>query len=149
MRIPPPLLALAAAVGQRALTSEASPPTAVRKVGAAVTAAASVGLAASAARMFSASGTTVDPLRPERATALVTSGPFALTRNPMYVGLAGVLVAHALLRGSAKALAPVAAFVAVIDRVQIPPEESAMASLFDADFEAYRRRVPRWVGPSL
>jgi protein-S-isoprenylcysteine O-methyltransferase Ste14 len=100
---------------------------------------------ASAARGFRSSGTTVDPLRPERASALVDSGPFALTRNPMYVGMAGLLVAHALLRGSVKALLPVGAFVAVIDRVQIPPEEAAMAANFGADYEAYRSRVPRWL----
>ena len=146
MRIPPPLLALAAAAGQRSLTPEATAPGAVRKAAAAVTAATSVGLLATASQRFRASGTTVDPLRPERASALVSTGPFALTRNPMYVGMAGLLVAHAVLRGSPKALLPAAGFVAVIDRVQIPPEETAMASLFGAEYDAYRSRVPRWIG---
>ena len=146
MRIPPPLIALAAAAGQRALTREASPPGAARRTAAAVTAAGSVGMLAWASQRFRASGTTVDPLRPERASALVSTGPFAFTRNPMYVGMAGLLVAHSFARGSAKALVPAAAFVAVIDRVQIPPEEAAMASLFGADYDAYRGRVPRWIG---
>ncbi len=146
MRIPPPLIALAAAAGQRLLTPEATAPGAARKAAAAATAAASVGLLASAAQGFRASGTTVDPLRPERASALVSSGPFALTRNPMYVGMAGLLAAHAVLRGSPMALLPAAAFVAVIDRVQIPPEEAAMTTLFGAEYEAYRSAVPRWIG---
>lgn len=100
----------------------------------------------SALQRFRSSGTTVDPLRPERATALVASGPFALTRNPMYVGMAGLLVAHAVLRGAVVALVPAAAFVAVIDRVQIPPEESAMEGIFGDEYRAYRDRVPRWLG---
>ena len=78
---------------------------------------------------------------------LVTSGPTAVTRNPMYVGMAGVLVAHAVLRGSWRALLPVAAFMAVMDRVQIPPEEQALAAHFGADYTAYRNQVPRWLGP--
>src|SRR3712207_1283269 len=99
MRIPPPLIALAAAAGQRSLTRQATPPGTARKTSAAVTAATSVGLLATASQRFRASGTTVDPLHPERASALVSSGPFAITRNPMYVGMAGLLVAHAVLRG--------------------------------------------------
>ena len=146
MRIPPPVLALAAGFAQRALTRDASPANATRKFGAVATGAASVAVMGSAAREFRVRGTTVDPLRPERATALVTSGPFRLTRNPMYVGMAGLLAAHMVFRGSTRALIPVAAFVAVIDRIQIPPEEAAMTKLFAAEYEEYRARAPRWVG---
>ena len=101
----------------------------------------------SAMREFRSRGTTVDPVHPERATALVTTGPFALTRNPMYVGLTGLLLAHAFLRGSPGAVPPLVLFVLVIDRVQVPPEEQAMSSLFGDAYEAYRSRVPRWTGP--
>jgi protein-S-isoprenylcysteine O-methyltransferase Ste14 len=81
---------------------------------------------------------------------LVTTGANALSRNPMYVGMAGMLVANALRRGSWKALLPVAAFTLVIDRVQIAAEETALLAHFGADYEAYRRAVPRWLdGRSL
>jgi protein-S-isoprenylcysteine O-methyltransferase Ste14 len=100
----------------------------------------------SAVQQFRSSGTTVDPIHPERASALVTGGPFTITRNPMYVGMAGLLTAHMVLRGSAKALPPLAAFITVIDRVQIPPEEVAMTGLFGADYAVYRERVPKWLG---
>ena len=53
----------------------------------------------------------VDPLHPDRAGQLVVEGPNGLTRNPMYVGMAGVLVAHAVRRGSWTALLPAALFV--------------------------------------
>ena len=92
-----------------------------------------------------ASGTTVDPLRPARASGLVTSGPNRVTRNPMYVGMAGALVAHALIRGGWATVLPVAAFVAVIDRVQIRPEEAALRELFGEEYDAYCRRVRRWL----
>lgn len=146
MRIPPPIIGVAAAVAQRAITQDVPTPTAARRATAALTATSSLALMGSALRQFRVRGTTVDPLRPERASALVTSGPFAVTRNPMYVGMAGVLVAHAVLRGSWSALVPAAAFVAVMDRVQIPPEEAAMSALFRGDYESYRAQVPRWVG---
>jgi protein-S-isoprenylcysteine O-methyltransferase Ste14 len=146
MRLPPPVLALGAAIAQRQLTGDATSPTRARRTAAAATAAASVTLMGSAVQQFRSSGTTVDPIHPERASALVTGGPFTITRNPMYVGMAGLLTAHMVLRGSAKALPPLAAFITVIDRVQIPPEEVAMTGLFGADYAVYRERVPKWLG---
>lgn len=147
MRVPPPLIAVAAAAAQRALSGSTAPPGAGRRTAAALTAASSVALMGTAAAQFRSRGTTVDPLRPERATALVTSGPFRLTRNPMYVGMAGLLTAHAIGLGGWRTLLPVAAFVAVIDRLQIRPEEQALQRIFGAEYDAYRGRVPRWLGP--
>jgi protein-S-isoprenylcysteine O-methyltransferase Ste14 len=66
----------------------------------------------------------------------------------MYVGLAGLLVANAVRLGSWNALLPVATFTLVIDRVQIPAEESALLANFGADYEADRATVPRWLGPN-
>ncbi len=146
MRVPPPVIALTAAVAQRALTSDAAPATGARRTVAAVAAGSAVAMMGSAMREFRTSGTTVDPVHPERASVLVTGGPFGLTRNPMYVGLAGLLLAHTVLRGSLKALPPLALFVVAIDRLQIPTEEAALASRFGSDYDAYRHAVPRWVG---
>lgn len=106
---------------------------------------ASISLAGAAASRFRRSGTTVDPLHPESASVLVTSGANALTRNPMYVGMAGLLVSHAIWRRSWVALAPVAVFVALIDRLQIQAEESALTDTFGAEFDAYRAATPRWL----
>ena len=107
-------------------------------------------LAGAAAGQFRRQGTTVDPFDPARASALVTTGANAVSRNPMYVGMAGLLVANALRRGSWKALLPVAGFTLVIDRVQIAAEETALLAHFGADYEAYLRAVPRWLdGRSL
>jgi protein-S-isoprenylcysteine O-methyltransferase Ste14 len=89
--------------------------------------------------------TTVEPFDPSKTSALVTDGPNALTRNPMYVGMAGLLTAHALFRGGWLTLLPVAGFVAVIDRFQIRPEEAALQELFGEDYAAYCRSTRRWV----
>jgi len=112
-----------------------------------VTAAASAALAASAASQFRSQGTTLEPFDPTQASVLVTTGANAVSRNPMYVGLTGLLVANAVRLGSWKALLPVAAFTMVIDRLQIAAEESALLANFGADYQDYRATVPRWLGP--
>jgi len=144
-RVPPPVLALVAGLAQRLLTSDASPPTTTRKAAAATVAMASAAIAGTASNQFRRSGTTVDPLHPDRASALVTSGPFSLTRNPMYVGMAGLVLANAVRRGSWLGLAPLAAFVVVIDRVQIAAEEPVLRAKFGSKYDDYRGAVPRWL----
>jgi protein-S-isoprenylcysteine O-methyltransferase Ste14 len=145
MPLPPPLLAILAGLAQRGLTRDAQPVTAARKAVAGAIAAAAIGLATASARQFLRSGTTLDPRDPTQASVLVTTGVNSVTRNPMYVGLAGLLGAHAIMRGSWRALAPVGGFVALVDRLQIGPEESALLARFGDDYEAYRARVPRWL----
>ena len=94
---------------------------------------------------FLGQGTTVNPVT-VGASSLVVSGPNRLSRNPMYLGMAGLLVSHALARRSPQALLPALAFIVVIDRNQIPGEEDALRALFGADFERYAAVTPRWLG---
>ena len=146
MRPPPPLLAIAAGLTQSALAKGAPPPPPFRVAAAIAVGTASGALAAAAAGQFRRQGTTLEPFNPALASALVTTGANSLSRNPMYVGLAGLLVANTLRLGSWKALLPVAAFTLVIDRLQIAAEESALLANFGAEYEAYRLAVPRWLG---
>jgi protein-S-isoprenylcysteine O-methyltransferase Ste14 len=142
--VPPPVIALAAGVVQHRLASRRHP-GALRKLAAAGVAAGSAWLMGGSVARFRRIGTTVNPLDPSRATGLVTEGPNRVTRNPMYLGMAGMLTAHGLLRGGLAAAVPVAAFVAVIDRVQIRPEEAALRERFGQEYDDYCRRVRRWV----
>ena len=142
--VPPPLIGLTAGVVQHRLASRTRP-GAARKAAALAAAAASVWMLAGSAERFRSAGTTVNPLEPGRATGLVTTGPNRVTRNPMYVGMAGLLVAHGLVRGGWRTALPVAAFVGVIDRVQVRPEEAALRELFGSEYDAYRDRVRRWL----
>ena len=147
-RIPPPLVAAAIAAAMWAVASwppllpmavELRPPVAwaLAGVGAAFDLA---GLIA-----FRRSRTTINPLRPQKASALVTGGVYRITRNPMYVGLAILLGAWAVHLGSAWDLAGPLLFVLYIDRFQIAPEERALEQLFGDEFTAYAARVRRWL----
>lgn len=94
---------------------------------------------------FRRARTTVNPLKPEAASALVTSGIYRYTRNPMYVGFALWLLAWGLYLASPLVLLGVQGFVLYMNRLQIAPEERALGRLFGADFAAYRQRVRRWL----
>jgi protein-S-isoprenylcysteine O-methyltransferase Ste14 len=90
-------------------------------------------------------GTTIDPRRPEATRHLIETGPFAWSRNPIYLADALLLVALVLWVGNPAGLLAVLLFVIAIHRRQIPAEETALAERFGARFEAYRRRVRRWL----
>jgi len=142
--VPPPLIALAAGAAQHRLASGGRPGVA-RRLAAGGVAAASVCLLADTSRRFRQAGTTFEPFEPSRSTELVTNGPNSITRNPMYVGMAGLLTAHALYRGGWATALPVAAFVGVIDRIQIRPEEAALREVFGQAYDDYTRSVRRWL----
>ena len=143
-RVPPLALAAGAALGQL-LVARSTPRSTGRTVTATALATASAALLASSVRAFRRSDTSVNPLEPAAASTLVTGGPNRLTRNPMYVGMAGLLTAHAIERGRPAALLPVAGFVAYIDRFQVAPEEVALRARFHEDYAAYVHDVPRWI----
>jgi len=133
---------------QRKLPGRGSTP--LRTLVAGGVAAASAALASASSRSFRRQDTTVLPFHPEQTSSLVTTGANAVTRNPMYVGMAGVLLAQAAYRGSWTALAPVAAFVAAIDVYQVRFEEAALRERFGDVYDAYSQAVPRWLdGRSL
>ncbi|HNT38243.1 MAG TPA: isoprenylcysteine carboxylmethyltransferase family protein [Rubrivivax sp.] len=89
--------------------------------------------------------TTINPLQPARATALVTGGAYRFTRNPMYLSLLLLLVAYAIRIDSFVVwLAPLV-YVAYVTRFQILPEERVLQQKFGAAFEAYRARTRRWI----
>lgn len=144
-RLPPPVYLAAALAAQHAVARRRR--TSPARVAAGVLlAGGAVGLQAWAMLTFREHGTTVDPVHPEKASEVVAEGPFALTRNPMYVAMTGLLAAHALARGGPLAPLPAAAFAVLIDRTQIPAEEAALERGFGPAYAAYRDRVPRWLG---
>jgi len=67
----------------------------------------------------------------------------------MYVGMAGLLFAHAVGRRSWLALVPLVGYVVVMDRTQILAEENALREKFGADYDGYSLRVPRWLNPCV
>ena len=108
-------------------------------------AVAGLTVATLAMRSFRQAETTIDPLRPERASTLVEDGVYRWTRNPMYVGLTLVLLAWCLWLGNLLSLVMVVLFVAYIDRFQIRPEERALRASMGEAYDAYCKRVRRWL----
>jgi protein-S-isoprenylcysteine O-methyltransferase Ste14 len=94
---------------------------------------------------FRRASTTVNPLTPDNASRVVKGGVYRLSRNPMYLGMALLLLALALHQSHALSFAWVAGYVAYLNRFQIRPEERALETLFGDEYRAYARAVRRWI----
>jgi protein-S-isoprenylcysteine O-methyltransferase Ste14 len=79
------------------------------------------------------------------ATALVTSGPYRLTRNPMYLGMAGILLGTAVWLGSLTPWLLLPAFMRIIAERFIAPEEAMLERAFGSGYLEYCRAVRRWL----
>ncbi len=100
----------------------------------------------SSVRAFWRAGTTVNPVRVDSPSELVTTGLYRWSRNPMYVAMAFVLLGEAVWLGSPVASLVVVPFVALINAFQIRDEEAALEREFGEAFEQYRETTPRWLG---
>ncbi len=95
--------------------------------------------------LFRKSKTTIDPVRIERASNLVTSGPFNFSRNPMYVSMLALLFAWLVYLAAPWAVLGPILFELYILRFQIWPEERAMHSKFGTTYLTYIQKVRRWI----
>jgi protein-S-isoprenylcysteine O-methyltransferase Ste14 len=78
-------------------------------------------------------------------SALVTTGAYRITRNPMYTGLAIAYLGGALLVGSWWPLSTLPFALVAVGRVVIDPEERYLANQFGRQYSNYRSRVRRWL----
>ena len=99
----------------------------------------------SAARDFRSSKTTINPLKPEQATSLVTAGIFTFSRNPMYLGMVFILSSLAISFNIIGGVIFIALFCVYITVYQIIPEEIAMKKIFSQEFESYMKSTRRWM----
>ena len=99
----------------------------------------------SAAREFRSSKTTINPLKPEQATSLVTAGIFRFSRNPMYLGMVFILSSLAISFNIIGGVIFIALFCVYITVYQIIPEEIAMKKIFSQEFESYMKSTRRWM----
>ena len=147
-RVPPPVVALCTAGLMYAaawLVPAADFGLPWRRAIAAVLGAVGASLDVVALAYFFRARTTFNPLDPSAASALVTGGVYRFTRNPMYLGLALLLLAWGIYLANVAALALMPVFVLYINRFQIAPEERALRARFGAGFHAYCARVRRWL----
>ena len=103
---------------------------------------AGLGLAVAAAVEFRRARTTIIPH--EMPTAIVTSGVYRFSRNPIYLGDALILTGLGFRWDSVLALVLAPVFVAVITARFILPEEARLRARFGAEFDAWAARVRRW-----
>jgi protein-S-isoprenylcysteine O-methyltransferase Ste14 len=89
--------------------------------------------------------TTINPMSPNKTSALVTGGIYRLSRNPMYVGLFLFLMAWAIQLSMLWPFIGPILFVIYITRFQITPEERVMESKFGDEYSIYKNKVRRWL----
>ena len=146
VRVPPPLLYAAAVVGGWLLHRQWPLPVGngtALTVGAWFLIAAWAALAALSIGLFRRKHTSMIPFRP--ATTLVSSGPYKVTRNPMYVSLALLTVALALFLNTWWPVLLVVPTLLAVQHLVIVPEEKYLRRRFGAEYDEYARRVRRWL----
>ncbi|HMU34377.1 MAG TPA: isoprenylcysteine carboxylmethyltransferase family protein [Pyrinomonadaceae bacterium] len=94
---------------------------------------------------FRRGGTTVDPMSPDKASSVVRSGIYRLTRNPMYLGMLLILTAWSLYLANFVSVFLLAGFVVFMTQFQIKPEERILRSKFGKDYEDLLSSVRRWI----
>jgi len=147
-KIPPPLVAVIIAATMWGLSHFTSTLalTAIVKYSLVITfVLVGIFFALSGAISFRLAKTTVNPLKPDTASALVTSGIYQLTRNPMYVGFVAFLLAWASFLGTVWGIGLIAVYMAYIQHFQIMPEERALTKIFKDEFIDYKAKVRPWL----
>jgi protein-S-isoprenylcysteine O-methyltransferase Ste14 len=148
LKIPPPVVALVLALVMGLALFFGPRPSvasAFRLPAAFIIALMGIGFSFAGLVAFRKAHTTVNPLQPEKASALVTSGVYRITRNPMYVGLLMLLLAWATFLSAIWSLAGPLVFYGYMNRFQIEPEERVLNKLFGEAFQAYTSQVRRWL----
>jgi len=146
MVLPPPIIfglaAVGAAVAQYFLIGSFAISEARSLIGGLII-VLSVILIGASARFFKKAGTPVRPVSP--ATTIVQSGPYRFSRNPMYVGMAGILVGLSVCLGSPVFLVALMAALAVVHFGVVLPEERYLEALHGETYRRYKASVRRWV----
>ena len=96
-----------------------------------------------AQRSMRRAGTNIFPTQP--ALALVTDGPFRLTRNPLYIAAIGVYLGVSLWVDALVPLLLLLPMVVVLHRGIVIPEERYLEAKFGAAYSTYQGRVRRWL----
>ena len=98
-----------------------------------------------AASLFKKQNTTVNPIKIENASSLVTSGIFKYSRNPMYLGMVLILLGLTFMFNLIGGIMFTLLFTMYITKFQIRPEEEVMERFFGADFIKYKQNVRMWL----
>jgi protein-S-isoprenylcysteine O-methyltransferase Ste14 len=150
VRVPPPLYyvvgflvgwAINRWIGGPVVPSDAAP--SARLVPGVLFMVVGVVIGASAVWAVKRAGSNVAPIRP--TTALVTTGPYRWTRNPMYLSLGLFSTGLAVVLNLLWPLILLPFVVWVVRRWVIVREEAYLNRVFGREYRRYRERVPRWL----
>jgi protein-S-isoprenylcysteine O-methyltransferase Ste14 len=109
----------------------------------AVATAGAIALFVFSVRTLRAAGTPVPGNRP--TTAIVRTGPYRFTRNPIYLSFSLLQIGLALLVNSAWLLVTLVPAAALMALVVVPREERYLEARFPAEYPPYRASVRRWL----
>lgn len=94
--------------------------------------------------VFMRKRTTIMPANP--VSTLVNTGPYRLSRNPMYLALAMIQLGIALSTANAWDFLTLAVYVLLTRLLVINPEERYLRQRFGDAYVRYCAQVPRWIG---
>jgi protein-S-isoprenylcysteine O-methyltransferase Ste14 len=144
--IPPPILAVALLIVASSLSNLLplpAIPIAMHLMIGIVVIALGIVTAGTAFAAFKRAGT---PVRPgANPTQFVMSGPYRVTRNPMYLGLLTFVIGWFFVTVSPYFLIPPVVFFWMINSRQIPFEERLLVGRFGETYLTYCKRVRRWL----
>jgi protein-S-isoprenylcysteine O-methyltransferase Ste14 len=86
--------------------------------------------------------TTVKPF--EKSDALVITGIYKLSRNPMHFGMSMIIAGISIVLGSLTPLLMIPLFVIIIDRRFITKEEKMLLKQYGKVFDQYKQKVCKW-----
>lgn len=95
--------------------------------------------------LFKANETTVNPFRPDKTSAIVESGPYKFSRNPMYLGMLLTIIGAAFVWHALLALPILVSYWLYMTAAQITPEEVVLKEQFGVAYTDYMKRVRRWI----
>ena len=94
---------------------------------------------------FQKAKTTFNPMTPDAASSVVTSGIYRVSRNPMYLGFLLVLTGWAIFLSHVLPFLVLPVFVLYMNRFQILPEERALSAKFGEGYDRYKQAARRWL----
>lgn len=146
MFIPPPLLLLGAIVVSY-LASKVSPGLQLTGAFLSIVGVVLIGVGAAlfvwTIQLFKKQKTTLHPRG--KPASLITTGPYRISRNPIYLGFLLISAGTAVLFANVLAFVGPVIFLFFINTLVIPFEEGMLTNVFGTSYETYSRKIRRWL----
>jgi protein-S-isoprenylcysteine O-methyltransferase Ste14 len=94
-------------------------------------------------RLFNKVNTTVKPFKDPKV--FLTSGPFRISRHPMYLGMTSILLGVSIIHGTISTFLFPILFVILMEFLFIPFEEKNLDRIFGLEYSDYKKKVRRWI----